>query len=144
MLRKIPRPSRTICKNIAHLPLRSPQMQRIELSVTSAMWLLFASVLISQLPGIRRHRATYNIVFIITGFLIAISGALSRGYVRGRLRESGVSLESWVTIGEEVRYAEQYLKLALSPYFPRLPALLAIAGMPGAFLLMVLGLVLRQ
>jgi hypothetical protein len=85
-----------------------------------------------------------TITFIILGFLIAILGALSRGYVRGRLREAGVSLKSWVTIGDELRYAGQYLKMARSHHFPKLPALLAIVGIPGAFLLMVLGLMLRH
>jgi hypothetical protein len=85
-----------------------------------------------------------TITFIALGFLVAILGALSRGYVRSRLRESGVSLKSWVTIGDELRYAEQYLKMARSHHFPKLPALLAIVGIPGAFLLMVLGLMLRR
>lgn len=85
-----------------------------------------------------------TITFIVLGFLIAILGALSRGYVRGRLRESGVALKSWVTIGDELRYAEKYLNLAKSHHFPRLPAFLAVIGIPGAFLLMVLGLMLRR
>jgi hypothetical protein len=85
-----------------------------------------------------------TITFILLGFLVAILGAVSRGYVRGRLRESGVSLKPWVTVGDELRYVEQYLKMARSRHFPRLPALLAIAGIPGAFLLIVLGLMLRR
>ena len=84
-----------------------------------------------------------TITFVLLGFLFAIIGALSRGYVRGRLRESGVALKSWVTIADEVRYAEQYLKLARTHHFPRFPAVLAVVGVPGAFLLMVLGLMLR-
>jgi hypothetical protein len=85
-----------------------------------------------------------TITFIVLGFLIAILAALSRGYVRGRLRESGVALKSWVTIGNELRYTEQYLRMARSHHFPRLPAIVSIVGMPGAFLLMVLGLMLRR
>jgi hypothetical protein len=85
-----------------------------------------------------------TITLIVLGFVVAILGALSRGYVRSRLRESGVALKSWVTIGDELRYAEKYLKLANSHHLPRLPAILAIIGIPGAFVLMVLGLMLRR
>lgn len=85
-----------------------------------------------------------TIVFVVLGFLVAILGALSRGYVRSRLREYGVTLKAWVTIADELRYAERYLKLAREHHFPMLPAVLAVAGIPGAFVLMVVGLMLRH
>ena len=85
-----------------------------------------------------------TITFIVLGFLVAIVGALSRGYVRSRLRESGVALKAWVTVGDELRCAEKYLGLAKTEHFPRMPAILAVVGMPLAFLLMVLGLMLRR
>lgn len=85
-----------------------------------------------------------TIAFIVVGFIVAFIGAFSRGYVRNRLQESGVGLKTWVTIGDEVRYAEKYLKMAKTHDLPAWPAILAVAGIPCAFVLMVLGLMLGR
>ena len=85
-----------------------------------------------------------TIAFLFLGFLVAIVGGLSRGYVRSRLPESGVTLKAWVTLADELRYAEMYLALAKSRRFPRAPALLTILWLPGAFLLMGLGVMLSR
>ena len=85
-----------------------------------------------------------TVTFIVLGFLVAFVGVFSREYVRNRLQDSGVRLKTWVTIGDELRYAVQYLKLAKTHHFPSWPAVLAVTGIPGAFVLMILGLMLRR
>ena len=85
-----------------------------------------------------------TVTLIVVGFLLAILGAFSRGYVRSRLRESGLTLRAWVTIGDELRNTETYLALARDHHFPKWPAILAVGSVPGAFLLMVLGVLLGR
>jgi hypothetical protein len=82
--------------------------------------------------------------FIVVGFIVALIGAFSRGHVRHRLQESGVGLKTWATIGDEVRYAERHLKMAKAHDLPAWPAILAVVGIPSAFVLMVLGLMLGR
>ena len=85
-----------------------------------------------------------SIALIILGVLVAFLGPFSRCYVRSRLRESGADLKSWVTMADEFRYTEKYLKLAKTHDFPIWPAIIAIVWVPVSFILVVIGLVLRR
>jgi hypothetical protein len=53
-----------------------------------------------------------SFLLIILGFVCAITGALSRSYMWGRLRESGVALPRWWTVADDLRAGEQYFRLA--------------------------------
>jgi hypothetical protein len=78
-----------------------------------------------------------SIILVVLGFALAIVGGLSRGYIRSRQRESGVTLTSWTTVSDDFRSAEQYLQLAKKSGFPMRPLMVTAIGLFGGFLLML-------
>lgn len=78
-----------------------------------------------------------SFLLIVLGFAFAIAGALSRSYMWGRLRESGVAVPRWWTVADDIRAGEKYLRLARTKIVPVWPLVLTAAGLPAGFLLMV-------
>jgi hypothetical protein len=78
-----------------------------------------------------------SVLMVVAGFALAIVGALSRGYIRSRLREAGLTLPQWTTVEGDLRYAERYFKLAQKGSVPMWPLALVIMCLPGAFLLVL-------
>jgi hypothetical protein len=76
---------------------------------------------------------TRSIVLIISGFAVAIFGALCRGYCRSRLKESGTRLPGWVTIQDDFRTGAEYWQLTTSSHLPRWPIVAAALCLPCGF-----------
>ena len=78
---------------------------------------------------------TINIVVIAIGVVIMMASALGRGYVRSRLRQSGMSLKTWSTFSEEFRNIKRYLRMAKRHRYPIWPAVLAMGSLAGLVLM---------
>jgi hypothetical protein len=78
-----------------------------------------------------------SVLLVTLGFALSIVGALSRGYIRSRLRESGVPLRAWVTVQDDLRDAERYFQLAKKNRLPMWPLVLTPGGLFGGSWLMV-------
>jgi hypothetical protein len=78
-----------------------------------------------------------SVLLVILGFALAIVGTLSRGYIRSRLHEFGVTLTGWTNVQGDLRAAEQYFQFARQKRVPMWPLACAVVGLPGGFLLMV-------
>jgi hypothetical protein len=76
-------------------------------------------------------------LLVVLGFAFAIVGALSRGYMRNRLRESGFTLTGWITVQDDLRSAEQYFQLTKRHLVPMWPLGLVVVCLPGGFLLVL-------
>lgn len=80
---------------------------------------------------------------IVAGFALAIAGAMGRGHVRKRLRDSGVRLSNWVTITDDLSNGLEYFQIARRNAAPLWPAILWCC-LPLAFLVIVAAIILSR
>jgi hypothetical protein len=87
--------------------------------------------------------STQSFLLIMLGFVCAITGALSRSYMWGRLRESGAALPRW-SVADDLRAGELYFRFAREKRAPACPLVLTVVGLPAGFLLMVAAVLHRR
>ena len=78
-----------------------------------------------------------SVFLVILGFACAVVGALSRGYIRGRLRQFGVNLAVWTSVQDDLNSAQTYLQYAKDHRVPMWPLAIEMLGLLGGFLLIV-------